>query len=98
MAMESGGAGDLDGPNFTIGPPSEPVPQSALRDHHMIMDKGVPFDEMDYQSEHQLARLLAPPAGMGAAVQRSLLERCGAHYIFTLYTVERSCILTPVHP
>jgi hypothetical protein len=50
MATENGESGDnLDGPTFTIG---EPVPQSALHDHpRAATDKGVSFDEMDYQSE-----------------------------------------------
>ncbi|CAI8006670.1 hypothetical protein GBAR_LOCUS4842 [Geodia barretti] len=50
MATENGESGDdLDGPTFTIG---DPVPQSALHDHpRAAMDKGVSFDEMDYQSE-----------------------------------------------
>ena len=55
MAAESGEAGDdLDGPTFTIG---EPVPQSALHDRpRAAMDKGVSFDEMDYQSEWPFPR------------------------------------------
>ena len=53
MAVESGDIEDaLDGPNFTIGSPSSPVPQSGLKDRYMAMDKGVPaYDEVDYQSK-----------------------------------------------
>ena len=40
----------IDGPSFTIGP-DEPVPQSAMQERYMSMDKGVPFDEIDYQSQ-----------------------------------------------
>ena len=52
MEVENGDLEDaLDGPSFTIGSPSEPVPQAALRDRYLSMDKGVEFDEVDYQSK-----------------------------------------------
>ena len=54
MAVVNGEVDEvLDGPSFTIGEPSEPVPQSALQqDHRLVaMDKGVSFDEVDYRSE-----------------------------------------------
>ena len=52
MAMENGEMeDDIEGPNFTIGSPSEPVPQSALQDRYMSADKGVSYDEVDYRSE-----------------------------------------------
>lgn len=51
--MRDGEVEDIsDGPGFTIGSPSEPVPQAALEDRYLDKhDKGVPFDEVDYQSE-----------------------------------------------
>lgn len=52
MAVESSEAEDvLDGPSFTIGPPSEPVPQSALEDRYRGLETGVSYDEVDYESE-----------------------------------------------
>ena len=52
MAVENGEfEEDIEVPSFTIGEPSEPVPQSAvLHDHHIAMDKGVSYDEVDFQS------------------------------------------------
>ena len=49
MATEDGEM--EDGIEFTIGSPSEPVPQSALQDRYMSVDKGVSYDEVDYRSE-----------------------------------------------
>ena len=51
--MDDGSIDDfLDGPSFTIGPPSEPFPQAAaMAVQDRYRDKGTPYDEQDYQSE-----------------------------------------------
>ena len=50
--MDDGSIDDfLDGPSFTIGPPSEPLPQAAMAVQDRYRDKGTPYDEQDYQSE-----------------------------------------------
>lgn len=56
MAVESSEAEDaLEGPSFTIGPPSEPVPQSALEDRYRGLEQGVSYDEVDYESKDVLS-------------------------------------------
>lgn len=52
MAVESSEAEDvLEGPSFTIGPPGEPVPQSALEDRYRGLEQRVSYDEVDYESK-----------------------------------------------
>lgn len=49
MAGEIGEIDDI-GPSFTIGPPSEPIPQADLETRYKG-DKAGPYSEDDYQSE-----------------------------------------------
>lgn len=49
MAQQGGDFNEIGSPNFTIGPPEEPVPQADLETRYK--DKGASFDEVDYQSE-----------------------------------------------
>lgn len=49
MAEEIGEVDDI-GPSFTIGPPSEPIPQADLETRYMG-DHAGPYSEDDYQSE-----------------------------------------------